>query len=170
MQTQEPTIQMVESWKKIWAEYHDRLKPNRKSGGELLEYLMGKYTLTEIYEAEALEAVYMNVTMNECFAIKLPEDTLPQPRAFFLENSGSGAIFYKEENQDPFEIWGGEITKIFIGIDIASGYFMVGGSTMLWDELYAYQGLDEDDIKSTYRVAEYINCLKRFGLLDSVMG
>ena len=40
---------------------------------------------------------------------------------------------------------------------------------MLWDELYAFQGLDETDIQNFYCVAEYVSCLKRFGLLDKII-
>ena len=55
--------------------------------------------------------------------------------------------------------------KIFIGVDLASGYFMVEGSSMLWDELCAFQGLDAKDIENYYCVAQYISCLKRFNKL-----
>lgn len=36
---------------------------------------------------------------------------------------------------------------------------------MLYDELVAWRGLDEDDLNNYYLVAEYIECLERFGLL-----
>jgi hypothetical protein len=40
---------------------------------------------------------------------------------------------------------------------------------MLWDELYAFQGIDEADIQNPYCVAQYIACLKRFKLLQGVL-
>ena len=40
---------------------------------------------------------------------------------------------------------------------------------MLWDELLAFQGLDEKDLTKFVIVAEYINALKRFGKLDSAV-
>ncbi len=170
MLTTEPTPEMYEEWKRIWNQYKNRLKPNRKSGLELLDYLSRKYVLTEIWEDEAADAVRLSVTMNRPFAEKLPHGTEPLPRTFYLENKGNGEIFYKSENQDPDDLWGGDITRIFIGIDTVSGYFMVEGSTMLWDELYAFQGLDEADIQNPYCVAQYIACLKRFDLLDEIAG
>ena len=40
---------------------------------------------------------------------------------------------------------------------------------MLWDELLAFQGLDEKDLTKFVIVAEYINALKRFEKLDSAV-
>ncbi len=39
---------------------------------------------------------------------------------------------------------------------------MVEGSSELWNELFAFRGLDEEDLKNYYLVAEYISCLKQF--------
>lgn len=169
MLTQEPTPEMYAEWKFVWKQYKDKLKPNRKSGQELLGYLSGKYALTEIHEKKAMNAITFNVTMNKPLAEKLPNGAVPLPRAFFLENVGNGAVFYKSENRDPVEVFGEEIPRIFIGIDLASGYFMVEGSRMLWDELYAFQGIDESDIENPYCVAQYIACLKRFNRLEDVI-
>lgn len=169
MLTQEPTPEMYAEWKSVWEQYKDKLKPNRKSGQELLDYLLGKYALTEIYEEKAINVITYNVTMNKPLAEKLPHGVGPSPRAFFLENVGNGEVFYKSENRDPVEVYGEEITRIFVGIDLASGYFLVEGSRMLWDELYAFQGLDESDIENPYCVAQYIACLKRFNLLEVVI-
>lgn len=160
MLMQEPTNEMFEEWKSVWHKYKDSLAPNRKSGQELLDYLSQKYILTEIHDKEATDAVCFNVTMNKPRAEKLPDGAIPQPRTFFLENMGNGEIFYKDENKDPEAVWGGDITRIFVGLDTASGYFMVEGSTMLWDELFAFQGIDEADIQNPYCVAQYIACLK----------
>lgn len=168
MLTQEPTPEMVEEWKRIWNKYEARLKPNRKSGQELLDYLIQNYVLSEIHEQDAAETVCSNVMLNKPFAEKLPVGTAPQPRTFFLENKGNGEAFYKKENRDPMSLWGRDIPKIFIGIDVVSGYFMVEGSTRLWDELCAFQGLDEIDLRNPYCVAQYIACLKRFDLLDQL--
>ena len=40
---------------------------------------------------------------------------------------------------------------------------------MLWDELLAFQGLDEKDLTKFVIAAEYINALKRFEKLDSAV-
>ncbi len=169
MLMQEPTPEMLEEWKCVWNKYKDYLTPNRKSGQELLDYMSQRYVLTEIQDKEAVDAVCFNVTMNKPNAEKLPNGAVPQPKTFFLENMGKGEIFYKDENKDPESVWGGDITRIFVGIDIASGYFMVEGSTMLWDELLAFQGIDEADMQNPYCVAQYITCLKRFNKLQDVI-
>lgn len=93
----------------------------------------------------------------------MPAGATPSVATFIVENTGAGKVLY--ENQD--RIFKGN--SIFVGIDLESGYFCVEGSSMLWDELYAFQGLDENDIQNYYRVAEYISCLKRFGLLEHVL-
>lgn len=170
MLTKEPTPEMVKVWKEVWSQYKDRLKPNRKSGNELLDYLSGKYTLTEIQEPAAEETIRLNITLNKPLADKLPKDASPVPRAFFVENEGNGRILYERENgYSPADL-GEDDFPVFVGIDLASGYFLVEGSSMLWDELYAFQGLDESDIENPFCVAEYIACLKKFHKLEDVLG
>lgn len=169
MITNAPTIEMLEEWKSVWMQYKDILKPNRKSGMELLEYLQNKYTLTEIYEKEATDSIILSVTKNKVYAEKLPVGITPVPRAFFLENTGNSAIFYRDENKDSIEIWGRDITRIFVGIDEVTGFFTVEGSTMLWDEMCAFCGIDEKDLRNFVCVSEYINSLKRFDLLKVML-
>lgn len=169
MLLQEPTPEMLAEWNSLWTQYRDKLRPNRKTGPELLDYLCSKYTLTELQDQNAFDAVFLNVTKNEHLAEKLPEGAEPLPKTFFLENEGEGQIFYQPENKDPEAVWGGDITRIFVGIDLASGFYMVEGNSMLWDELYAFQGLDEKDLENPYCVAQYITCLKRFGMLQEVL-
>jgi hypothetical protein len=106
MLTQPPTPEMLQEWKITWNKYKDILRPNRKSGQELLDYLDNKYILTEIHEKKAIDTVSLNVTMNKCLAERLPNGTVPLPRTFFLENMGNGEIFYKSENKDSIELWG----------------------------------------------------------------
>ena len=43
------------------------------------------------------------------------------------------------------------------------------GSSLLWDELYAYRGLNEPELENYYSVAEYVSCLNRFGLLEETL-
>ncbi|KXL51705.1 hypothetical protein CLNEO_29100 [Anaerotignum neopropionicum] len=168
MLTQEPTKEMLEEWKAVWVRYKDKLKPNRRSGEELLGYLQKKYVLTEIHEKRAADAVIANVTMNEPYGEKLPMGAVCQPKTFFLENVGEGKIFYRSEDKAA-HIWGEEVTSIFVGIDMVTGFFMVEGSELLWDEICAFCGLDEKDLQNYAIVGEYIACLKRFHLLQDVV-
>lgn len=163
MIVQQPSKEQLKEWKSTWIQYKNSLKPNRKTGLELLQYLQSKYSLTEIFDADALSVIHDNVTMNEYLSEKLPEGVSPVPRAFYLDNAGNGKKFYLPENQDDDEIWGNDITKIFVGVDLSSGFYMVEGSTMLWDELCAFQGIDEKDLQHYVIVAQYINASRRFG-------
>lgn len=162
MITKEPTKEMLAEWKDIWSQYKEKLTPNRKSGKELLQFVQDKYTLTELVDKNASDAITNNITMNAPNAEKLPAGAAPVPRTFFLENTGNGKALYQDENKDPADVWGGDITRIFVGIDTVTGFFMVEGSTMLWDELCAFRGLDEKDLQNYVCVAEYIHSLKRF--------
>jgi hypothetical protein len=165
---QEPTETTLAEWRAIHAQYRGKLTPNRKSGAELLQYLAEKYVLTEIDDTAAAEVVAENVTRNACRAEKLPEGATPVPCTFFVENTGEGKRLYRDENKDPAGVWGGEVTRIFVGIDSVTGFFMVEGSSLLWDELSAFRGLDERDLENFVCVAEYIHSLERFGLLPAV--
>ena len=148
--------EMVFEWRKTHAKFKDKLQPNRKSGKEVLEYLQNKYLLDKINEKTAFNAVYETVLNNEFQKQKLPPNSQPEPKTFILKNEGNGKIIYdKQEN-----IW--ENCPIFIGIDLSSGYVQVEGSCFLYDEIYAFQGIDEFDIENCVRVAEYIDCLQKF--------
>lgn len=167
--TQLPSEETVREWKAVWQANKGRLSPNRKTGTEVLEYLQANYPLTEISAPKALDAIIGNVTLNERLAKKLPAGAAPAPRAFFLENSGAGEKFYLPENRDDPELWG-NVERIFVGVDVASGFYMVEGSTLLWDELCAFQGLDEKDLQNFVMVAQYIDALRRCGKLEGLAG
>lgn len=169
MITNKATKAMISEWKDIWLQYKNQLKPNRKSGIEMLNYLKSNYILTDNEEQSVIDDIAWNITHNLPYAEKLPEGISPNPKVFFLENLERGVQFYKPENQDSNDLWGKEITKIIVGIDLVSGYYMVEGSTMLWDELCAFRGIDELDLQNYVCVAEYIKCLKRFGKLNNVI-
>lgn len=155
---------MIEQWVIVWNQYKDILKPNRKSGQEIIDFLSEKYVISELHSNDASEAVRLNVTMNQPFVEKLPDGTIPQPKTFFVENQGNGSVLYQNID-DVFK----SIERIFVGVDISSGFYMVEGCSMLWDELCAFQGLDESDIQNPFCVAEYISCLKRFDKLNELL-
>lgn len=146
----------LSEWREIHKQYKDKLTTNRKSGKEILVYLQNKYLLEEFNEERAFRAVYENVLKNEFQKQKLPLNSQPEPKTFILKNEGNGKTIY--DNQEP--IW--ENCPIFIGIDLSSGYVQIEGSCILYDEIYAFQGIDEYDIENCVRVAEYIDCVKRF--------
>ena len=157
-----PTKEMIEEWKRTWQYYKERLQPNRKSGRELLEYLHSRYVLTETEDKRAAAVVCDTVIMNKPFAAKLPSGKYPVPKTFFLENTGPGKCLYAAEKRETD-------LRIFVGVDLTTGFFLVEGSTMLWEELCAFQGLDERDLQNYVCVANYVNSLKRVGRLDGAL-
>ncbi len=159
----------LEQWKYIFEKYKCKLKPNRISGIELLNYLNKKYVLTEIYDKKMLNVICDNIIMNECYKEKLPLNTSPIPKAFYLENIGNGKNVYSFKNIENKELWGDDITRIFIGIDTVTGFCTVEGSTILYDELNAIRGLDEKDLQNYVVVAQYIEALQKFNMLDKVV-
>lgn len=163
MLMKEPTPEMVKEWKDVWIEYKDKLTPNRKSGREVVEYLKNKYILEELNDDNAKQVVIDNVLYNKPYADKLRKGAEPSAVTFLIKNAGNGKFLY--ENQD--EVFKGD--NIFVGVELESGFFCVEGSSLLWDELCAFQGLDEKDIQNYFCVSEYISCLKKFGLLKNVL-
>ena len=161
MIVQMPSQEVLKEWKSLWKCYKDTLQPNRKNGPELLQYLQSNYCLTEIFEDNILNTISENVTNSPYWSDKLPEGSSPFPKAYYLENHGNGKKFYLPENQDPIDLWGGVITRIFVAIDLSSGFYTVEGSTLLWEELCAFQGVDENDLKNYVIVAQYIHALRR---------
>jgi hypothetical protein len=163
MLMQESTPEMIAQWQSIWHEYKDKLRPNRKSGKEILTYLYEKYTLVERQDEESKQIVISNVLQNKPNAEKLPVGKQPSAVAFNIENTGEGQRLYKEQD----DVFMG--TEILVGIDLESGYYLVEGSSLLYDELCAFQGLDEIDIQNYFLVSQYISALKKINLLDRVV-
>lgn len=148
MQREPITIQEIEQWKKIFLEYKTLLVPNKKTGQELVDYITSKYNVKKFKADEANNVIYLNVMENEHLRSKLKENEKPIPITFYLENKNK---------------------KVFIGIDLVSGFYYVEDDEELWDELYAFQGLDEVDLTNYYCVAEYISCLRKFDMLEAVL-
>jgi len=163
MQTTQATKQDIERWKQIYQQYRPRLKPNRISGATLYAYLESRYPLLPLDDPRANRLVTENILSNKVFARQLPKGCMPEPVCCTIARAGNGTDLYRTQDAVFAE------TDILVGIDLVSGYFLVEGSSLLWDELYARRGLNEDDLENTYCVAEYIACLQRFGMLDHVL-
>ena len=156
-------MEIVREWKETAETFRPRLRPNKKTGPDILAYLTGKYPVREFSTGPLADVISDNVLLNECHARKMPPGKIPEASGFLIENSGAGKYLY--ENQD--EMFRG--MAIIGGVEIHSAYFMVEGSSLLWDELFAFRGLDADDLENFYLVAEYVACLRRFDLLDRVL-
>lgn len=163
MLMQKPTPEMIEMWKEVWNDFKDKLCPNRKTGKEIVAYLKDKYFLEELHDDNAKQIVINNILYNKPYADRLPVGAEPSVVTFIVVNEDNGKLLY--ENQD--EIFKGN--NIFVGVELETGFFCVEGSSHLWDELYVFRGLDKTDIQNYYCVGEYISCLKKFGLLESII-
>ena len=163
MLTTPATPELTAQWKQTYEAYRGRLRPNRKSGGQVVAFLKQRYPLKELANETAKQVVVGNVLSNDALREQLPEGAQPAPACFLVARTGAGEDLY--DRQDA--CFAG--LDIFVGVDLASGWFCVEGSSLLWDELYTFRGLNEKDLANVYSVAEYIACLKRFGKLESVL-
>ncbi|NLI54847.1 MAG: hypothetical protein GX417_11115 [Clostridiales bacterium] len=163
MLTHQSTNADLARWKEEYATYKDRLRPNRISGAALPSYLESRYPLLPVDGAQANRVVCANILENECFRRELPPDTQPSPVCRIIAHEGAGEALYRDQD----DVFAG--CDILVGIDLTSGYFLVEGSSLLWDELFARRGLNETDLKNFYSVAEYVACLRRFGWLERAL-
>ena len=163
MLTHPPTQSDLGDWKRVYAQYRGSLHPNRISGAELYAYLGEHYPLIPLDDPRMDQIVACNILENEVFSRELPQGAEPDPVCCAVAPSGAGEALYSGQD----EIFSG--CPILVGIDLVSGYFLVEGSSLLWDELYARRGLNENDLANEYVVAEYIACLQRFGLLEETL-
>ena len=136
MLTTEPTSEMIAEWKRIFEIYHSSLTPNRKSGNEVDQYFREKYAYQLFDNEEFREIASLNITENDYFKSKLPKDTLPNIQSYRAGN-------------------------ILVAIDLHTGEFHIESENTeevisIHDDLFVYRGLDEDDLKNFFLVAEYV--------------
>ncbi len=141
MLTTEPTIEMVQKWKRIYNENRNCLKPNRKSGAEINDYFYHKYCFDKFDSSAFRDVVKFNIIENELNREKLPQDVAPQ------------IVAYKSKD-----------SSILVGIDLITGFFHIEGEDIdrvaeIYDDLFLFRGLDEKDINNYFLVAQYIQCL-----------
>lgn len=143
-------------WRETYEQFKGRLKPNKKASKEVVNYLKNKYNVEQLFDEKHLMLVYESVVNNAFFRKKLLPGQVPTPVFFLVKNDNASKFLY--ENQENF--W--DNCAILVGIDLVTGYLYVEGSCLLYDELYAFQGLDELDLENFVRVADYVECIKKF--------
>lgn len=163
MQTTPVTKKDVAAWNQIYAEFRPKLKPNQISGRALYSYLESRYPILPLDDPRAKQVVSQNILQNDFFSRGLPQGKAPDTVCCIIQRAGKGEQLYLAQDA----VFSG--CDIFVGIDLVSCYFLVEGSSLLWDELYAHRGLSEVDLGNAYAVAEYIGCLRRFGLLEETL-
>jgi len=156
MLTRQATPEMIKEWKSVWEQNRAFLRPNRRTGKELAEYLQKAYPAVPVDEERARRAVIGNVLGNACFLEKLPAGKAPAAVVFRIARTGTGIALYERQDEEFSGM------DILVGIELETGYFLAEGSSLLWDELFFWRGLDEKDLENYYLVAEYVACRDRF--------
>ncbi len=136
MLTKEPTAEMAAEWKKVYEENRHSITPNRKTGEEVNRYFTEKYSFSEFESPEFADAVRFNITENEHNFSKLPEGVQPVIKTYMSDG-------------------------IFVGIDLVTGFFHaecenIEKAEQVYDDLFVYRGLDEQDLRNYFLVAEYV--------------
>lgn len=150
-----PTEEMIEEWKEIYNQYKDKIKPNKREGMDIIAYLENHYNITELQDNELKEVVSFNIQNSEFYADKLNKQK-PTIRIFKINNIGKGKELYNKQEK----IFKG--ITIVVGIELKTSFIFVEGSNDLYEELTAYTGLDEDDIRNYFLVSQYIKCKEKF--------
>lgn len=135
MLMQKPTEEMIEEWKQIYEEYHDRLRPNRKSGEEVDRYFRDKYSAQDFPSPEFKSMIEEQILQNDFIRKKLYNQE-PRVRTYWLND-------------------------VLVAIDLTSGEFHVESKNFLkmqeiYDDLFAFRGLDEKDLENFFLVAQYV--------------
>lgn len=141
MLTTEATPEMIAEWKRLYEAHHAGLRPNRKTGAEVDAYFREKYPHETFDSEEFRKVVEANILENEWFRGKLPEGAVPDIKCYRM-----GAVL--------------------IGIDLSSGEFHIESEDItkvipVYDDLFVYRGLDEEDLKNFFLVAQYIQLSRR---------
>ena len=136
MLTTEPTGEMIAQWKDIFRKCRASLIPNRKSGADVDRYFREKYPHQVYDNAQFRKIASLNITENEHFRCKLPKDTLPNIQSYQTGN-------------------------VLVAIDLHTGEFHIESEDItevipIHDDLFVYRGLDADDLKNFFLVAEYV--------------
>lgn len=143
MLTVEPTAEMIKEWKLLYDKNHDKLKPNRRTGAEVDRYFRDKYAPDRLDASEFRNCVEYNIMMNEPNKEKLPDGVLPEIVAYIIKKY-----------------------NILVGIDLITGYIHVESedtdmAAEIYDDLFAFRGLDEKDIENYYLVACYMESIEK---------
>ena len=136
MITSEVTPGMLEEWKRIFDLHRSKLSPNRKKGIEVDDYFRNKYTYQRFDSPRFKNVVEHNIVENEHSRRKLPKRMKPDIHTY-------------------------RVGDVLVGIDTVSVEFCVECEDIekvipVYDDLFVYRGLDEDDLKNYVLVAEYV--------------
>lgn len=151
MLTKPPSKAMINEWKDIYNIYKNKVVPNKKAGIEIVNYLQKMYSTIEITDEYLEKVVYDNILLNDYSKNKLKGKKVII-RLFEIKDK---ELYLMQD-----DIFKG--SKIIVGIELNTSYIFVEGSSYLYDELIAFTGLDEKDIKNYFLVAQYVKCKEKY--------
>lgn len=159
MEELEINNEVIEYFKNIYNEYKDKLKPNKKSFMETINYLNNKYKLIELKDNKYKEVILNNIYLNVFYRDKIKSKRNINARIFTILNEGNGKYLY-DHQQEVFKGY-----PIIVGLEEETSFLFVEGSKELLEELTIFQGLDEKDLENYYIVASYVLTLKKHNIL-----
>ena len=141
MLTTEPSAEMIARWKELFDAHHSALTPNRKSGIEVDRYFRKRYPHRPFDDPEFPKMVSLNILENEHFRSKLSDGQRPNIQCY-------------------------QTGHALVGIDLSTGEFHIESENIeevipIHDDLFVYRGLDEEDLKNFFLVAEYVTLSKK---------
>lgn len=140
MLTTKPTRAMLREWRRQFEMHRTNMRPNRKDGAEIDAYFRSKYA-PEILEWPAFkEAAEQNILNNEYSRLKL--------------------------RGKPTEVQTYRVGDVYVAIDRTSGEFHLECQSIdrvipIYDDLFAFRGLDAEDIQNCFLVAEYVKLTRQ---------
>lgn len=141
MLTDEATPEMIAEWKQLFENHHADMHSNRKNGTEVDAYFRRKYPYHVFDSEKFCKVVELNITKNDSLREKLPEGYLPDIRSYSVDG-------------------------VLVGIDLTSGEFHIESEDIekvipIHDDLFVYRGLDNEDLKNFFLVAQYVKLTER---------
>ena len=132
--------------KRVYEAYRPLLRPNRKSGTEVDVHFRNSYPYQPIDDYAFHTAAAANIMENKHSCTKLQGGTQPDIRCY-------------------------RTGDVLVGIDLISGEFHVEAADMaavipIHDDLFAFRGLSEDDLKNYVLVAEYVRLTQKGNTKD----
>ena len=142
----ELTSEKIEKMKRVYEMHRPLLYPNRKSGAEVDAYFRSIYPYQPLDDYAFQSAAAANIMENEHSYAKLQDGIRPDIRCYRTGNA-------------------------LVGIDLVSGEFHVEAVDMaeaipVYNDLFVFRGLSEDDLKNFVLVAEYVRLIQN----DSTKG
>ena len=139
MITAKLTAEKITEMKQLYKEHRPMLCANRRAGAEVDAYFQSRYPCQVLKDRTFQRVVAANILENAYARAKLQSGTQPDVRCYRVGN-------------------------VLVGIDLVSGEFHVEAADIaeavpIYDDLFVFRGLDEEDLKNFVLTAEYVSLL-----------